>query len=512
MSAQKPVSHLTSGRLLARNTIWNLLGQLLPMAVAVVTIPPLVRGIGVTRFGVLSLAWIVIGYFTLFDLGIGRALTKLVADKLGANEEHSIPPLAWTSLLLLFLLGVLGGLVTFAVSPWLVHRLLKVPLELQAETLYGFYLLALSIPILTATSGLRGILEAQQRFRILNLIRIPMSIFSFAGPLLCLPFSRSLVPVIGILVGGRIIGLLAHVLACFHVVPALGHSLVLERSLIAPLLRLGGWMTVSNLVGPAILYADRFVIGAVLSLSAVSYYTVPFDMVSRLILIPAAISGVLFPAFALSAAQDPDRTELLLRRGVKYVFLAIFPVVLVIVTVAPEILRLWLGAAFADNGSVVLRWLAAGIFVNCLAQMPLTLIQGTGRPDITAKVFLVELPLYLLGLGLLVKAHGIGGAAIAMAGRVTLEAGLLFYYAHRLLLQRSRFLPTLGATVAAGLVILCLGTVPESLAMKAGFLLLCLLTFALVTWFWVLAPQERDYMLGVQPTAAVKTQSLTDVY
>src|SRR6267378_6848515 len=139
MSVSKTVSHLTSGRLLARNTVWNLLGQLLPMAVGVVAIPLLIRGIGVARFGVLSLAWIVIGYFSLFDLGIGRALTKLVADKLGADEEHSIPPLAWTSLLLLFLLGVLGGLVTFTISPWLVHRSLKVPLELQAETLHGFY-------------------------------------------------------------------------------------------------------------------------------------------------------------------------------------------------------------------------------------------------------------------------------------------------------------------------------------------------------------------------------------
>jgi hypothetical protein len=31
-------SHLTSGRLLARSTVWNLLGQLLPMAVGVATI------------------------------------------------------------------------------------------------------------------------------------------------------------------------------------------------------------------------------------------------------------------------------------------------------------------------------------------------------------------------------------------------------------------------------------------------------------------------------------------
>src|ERR1700674_315981 len=174
-------SHLASGRLLARNTIWNLLGLLLPLAVGVVAVPALIRGMGVARVGLLSLAWVVIGYFSLFDLGIGRALTKVVADRLGTNEEKSLPPLVWTSLLLMVLLGVAAGLVTWIISPWLVHRMLKIPEALQAEALRGFYLLATSIPMVTATSGLRGVLEAQQRFRVLSFIRIPMSIFSFAG-------------------------------------------------------------------------------------------------------------------------------------------------------------------------------------------------------------------------------------------------------------------------------------------------------------------------------------------
>src|SRR5690242_10714343 len=118
-------SHLTSGRLLARNTAWNLVGQILPMLVGILTIPVIIRAMVVDRFGVLSLAWIVVGYFSLFDLGIGRALTKMIADKLGANEELTIAPLAWTSLLLLLLLGILGALVTAMVSPLLVHRVLK---------------------------------------------------------------------------------------------------------------------------------------------------------------------------------------------------------------------------------------------------------------------------------------------------------------------------------------------------------------------------------------------------
>jgi O-antigen/teichoic acid export membrane protein len=498
---------LTSGRLLARNTIWNLLGQLLPMAVAVVAIPPLIRGIGVARFGVLSLAWIVIGYFSLFDLGIGRALTKLVADKLGANEEHSIPPLAWTSLLLLFLLGVLGGLVTFAISPWLVYRSLKVPLELQAETLHGFYLLALSIFIVTTTSGLRGILEGQQRFRILNLIRIPMSIFSFAGPLLALPFSHSLVPVIGILVAGRIIGLVAHLFACFHAMPVLQHNFVLQRSIVMPVIHLGGWMTVTNIIGPILLYMDRLLIGHLVSVSAVAYYAAPFDMVFRLTVIPGAVVSVLFPAFAVSLLQDPDRTALLLMRGEKYVFLAIFPLVFLIVTFAPEGLRLWLGPAFAQNSSSLLRWLAVGVFVISLALVPYVLIQSAGRPDITAKLHLAELPVYFALLWLLTRRFGIEGTAIAWVARVVLDAVLLIFYSYWLLPQKPKFLPNLGIAVAGGLAVLYLASLPQSLTMKAAFLTVGLLVFGLAGWFWGLEPSERIFLVGTRTEAPIKVHT-----
>ena len=85
-------------------------------------------------------------------------------------------------------------------------------------------------------------------------------------------------------------------------------------------------------------------------------------------------------------AQDPPRTVLLLRQGVKYVFLAVFPIVLIIVALRAEILERWLGVTFSQNGTEVLRLIADGVFVNSLAQLPFALIQSAGRPDITAKV------------------------------------------------------------------------------------------------------------------------------
>ena len=90
-------SGLTSGKLLAKNTLWNLVGQGVPLITAVFAIPFLIKGLGIERFGVLTLAWMVIGYFSLFDLGLGRALTQLVSAKLGAGDEAQIPRIVWTA-------------------------------------------------------------------------------------------------------------------------------------------------------------------------------------------------------------------------------------------------------------------------------------------------------------------------------------------------------------------------------------------------------------------------------
>jgi len=505
MSVAKPVSHLTSGRLLARNTIWNLLGLVLPMLVGLIAVPPLVRGMGLPRFGVLSLAWVVIGYFSLFDLGIGRALTKLVADKLGAKQESSIPPLVWTSMLLMLLLGMLGSLVALSISPWLVHRGLKVPESLQSETLASFCLLAASIPLVTLTSGLRGFLEAQQRFGILTLIRIPMSLFSFIGPLLVLPFSHSLVPIMLVLMAGRIVACGAHLFACFSAMPELRRSFAVQRSVIRPVISFGGWMTVTNIVGPIMVYLDRFLVSGLLSVGMVAYYTAPFDMVTRLLLIPAGLSGVLFPALAVSLAQDRQRARVLLGRGIKYIFLAVFPIALVVVTFAPEALRLWLGTSFSQHGGSVLRWLTAGVLVNAVAYVPFILIQSAGRPDLIAKLEIVQAPVYLGALWLLTTRFGIAGTAITWTGRIILDAVILFWCSERLLPHEPKLLLKLGLAMAGALAVLWLVALPESLVMKSIFLSVALLAFTITGWFGALRSSERVFLTGTRARTPIES-------
>jgi len=68
-----------TGRLLTRNWGLNLAGQILPLGVAVAAMPYVIHGLGAERFGILSIAWTLLGFCGLLDLGLGRATTKFVA-------------------------------------------------------------------------------------------------------------------------------------------------------------------------------------------------------------------------------------------------------------------------------------------------------------------------------------------------------------------------------------------------------------------------------------------------
>ena len=484
-------AHLTGSRLLARNTLWNLAGNAAPMVVAAICIPLLIKGLGTDRFGVLTLVWAIIGYATLFDFGLGRALTQLVATKLGSGEGHVVPTLVWTSLLLLLLLGLLGAVVVVILTPWLVNHALHVPGVLGRETLYSLYLLAISIPVVISTAALRGLLEAHQRFGLANALRVPMGIFAYAGPLLVLPFSKSLFPVVAVLVAGRIIAWGAHLLLCLKVMPALRYRINWERSAVGPLLRFGSWMTVSNIVAPLMVTLDRFVIGSLLSVGAVAYYATPYEVATKFWIIPGSLLGVMFPAFSTSFVQDRNRTALLYGRTVKYLLLTVFPLILLVVAFAHDGLQLWLGAEFAQHSARVLQWLAVGMFINCLAWPPLAVIQGVGRPDLTAKLHMIELPAYLAALFWLTKMYGIEGAATAWTARVAIDALVLLGLAKRFLpVQPSTHFQTL-LLVAGAVGAFTVAALPHSWEMKGLYLILILLAFLLVAWFLVLSPEER---------------------
>jgi O-antigen/teichoic acid export membrane protein len=422
---------LTRRNLLVKNALWNIAGQVSPLMAAVFSIPILITHLGTTRFGILTLIWMVIGYASVFDLGLSRALTQMIAKRLGHEPDaNDLASLGWTGLTLMTVLGGVGGLLLAVLSPWLVQDILRIPHTLQPETLNSFLFLAAYMPALILSIGLRGILEAYQDFGMINVVRAPLGLFNFVAPLLILPFSKDLSWIVALLILGRLVSTLFYLKAVYR---RMTGPLKLDWSHVGPMLTFGGWMTVSNLISPLMVYMDRFVIAAWVSIHQVAYYTTPFEIITKVLILPVGLVGVMFPAFGTELIHNRPRAQRLYERSVKIIFAVVLPVVLLAIGLARPGLGWWLSPQFAEHSYRVGQILCLGVLFNSLAQPAFALIQASGRPDLTAKLHLFEMPLYAVALALLIPRFGLEGVAWAWTLRTAMDCLLLGLIARQLL-------------------------------------------------------------------------------
>lgn len=437
-----------SKNLLTRNTLLNFFGQIVPLLIGVITIPFIIRGLGTERFGLLSLAWVILGYFTLFDFGLGRATTKFVAEAISRKKRGEIPHLLWTAVTIQMVLGIVGAVVMLVITPFLVKNILNIPTYLIEESKNTFYLLAFSIPIVLISGSFRGLLEAGQRFDLVNFVKVPSSVLIFLLPLFGVLLGFKLTGIIALIICARLGALVAFVIINFRINPSLkkySGSFILFPALLS----YGGWITVSSVASPILVYLDRFLVGSLLSMASVAYYSAPYEAISRFSIIPVSMTMTMFPAFsALEGIKDRPKLAALLSRSIKYIVLVLGPLILVIVLFSDNILRLWLGEEFAQNSTIILQLFGIGILINSFAHPLYSFLQGVGRADVPAKFHLLELPIYVGIAWVFIIKLGIVGAALAWVIRVSLDFALQFIAVSRIYKFSPRILLSNGTSSA----------------------------------------------------------------
>ena len=151
--------------------------MVLPILVGIISIPFAIRGLSNEGFGILSIAWVIVGYFSILDFGISRATMKYVAETLLEKQDAEFSSIVWTASLVNIVFGILGTVILVTVTPYLVESILNISPHLVRQTKLSFYVAACSLPIILFSTSLRGVLGAAQRFDLINLILIPETSF-----------------------------------------------------------------------------------------------------------------------------------------------------------------------------------------------------------------------------------------------------------------------------------------------------------------------------------------------
>lgn len=429
-------------RHVAQNAAWNVGGQLASLAVGLVALPVLLHSLGAARMGIFTLALGLIGFSGLMDLGLGRALTQAVAGSIGeGHSRDGVAALVTRITRLLVFTGIGWGLLLWWSTPWIVRDLLDLKGNLASEAAFGLRSLALSIPFALAATLAMAALEGLQSFRLLSAWRVPLSILQFGLPALVSLWRQDVGWAIAALAVTRVLAMLVWRTLLHRLLPDSGRTKA-DDKVFRHALRFGGWLSVSNLVGPLMVYADRFYLASAFPPATVAYYTLPFDAALRLTVLPQTAVNAIFPALADARGRSAE-SAIMVGAALNALVVLVFPPLIAVATLAYPILAWWLDPSFATHAAPVLRWLLVGVSVNSLAHVPYALLQANGRADVTAKLHVLELPLFAAMLVVMVREIGILGAAAAWTIRVALDCALLFAAAWQLL-------PDIRSTIARG--------------------------------------------------------------
>jgi O-antigen/teichoic acid export membrane protein len=162
--------------------LWTFFGLLVPLLFAALFIPRLLEQIGDERFGILAIAWGLLGFSGLLDLGIGRATTKLTADAIGRRDFDSIPSILQTAIRLSFVMSTYGAVLLCAVLAIGAAAFLKTETVSRFELVSAAFVLSLALPFQAMSSTYKGINEAFLNLKAVSVIRMGLGASTFALP------------------------------------------------------------------------------------------------------------------------------------------------------------------------------------------------------------------------------------------------------------------------------------------------------------------------------------------
>lgn len=414
---------------------WNFAGLALPLVMAAIAVPRLLQLLGPERFGMLALAWGLIGYASVLDLGIGRATTHIVSTlRAGDTEEtHQIPTVLFTATQLTLLAGLAGALLLSIAAFTGIGKFLATSQIQKNELLISALLMAVALPMQALSATYRGINEAFLNFRNISLLRVLLGVANFGLPLLISQYSNKIYWLVGGIVLSRTIAL--------YIYRALAKSCIAHLEISTPrfssdvarnLARFGGWFTVSSVLNPIVAIADRFIIASSISAAATALYVIPYEMVVQSLTVVGAITTVAFPYLSKLRINDPKTAKTIFNRTLLAVTLMMAGVTLLYYFVGGFILKTWLGIEYFEVQSEIVKILSVGLVFYTIGTICISWLHAHGKTNTTAKLNLIEFPINLAIVFFCVKYYGVQGAAVAWVARIFFNALILFYLVKKL--------------------------------------------------------------------------------
>jgi len=302
----------------------------------------------------------------------------------------------------------------------------------------------------------------------------------------------------GVLLAASLLTLAGHLFISGRLLPQL-FELSLEREQMRTMLKFGGAFVGAGLAGTVLVNAEKGILAKTVSTDALGYYSIAFTVAAIVPMFSVAMIQSLIPAFSqLQGKEDLARLNALFSRGLRLNMIVTVPALVVLAIIAQTFFTIWLkNENFVRESTGPLYILLCGLAFSVLAHFPYVSILAAGRTDIFAKLYWIQLVLYVPLVWILTTKFGIAGAAAAWSIRGIVDTFCLFAIAKRVAgvsfrVERvERFCLTIIVMTLPLLLYFYRGELDVLVAVAT---LVALSLYALLVWRWVLEREETVWL------------------
>jgi O-antigen/teichoic acid export membrane protein len=491
--------------MLLRNSLWNLSGSALPSVAALVTIPLLIRALGVEGFGIITLIGSVIGYFGVLDVNLSAGAIKYLAEHHASGDRRRFAETFWFGILFYGLLGLAGALTIHFAAGLLVGRFFEVSAAALADTVLAFQIGALGFALSQAQNYLLVVPQALQRYDRSAQTEAFFGIFVNVASVGAALAGGGIVGVIAVRVAISAINVLylAWLIRSFD----LGLGFCWPRAEVrATLASFSAYAYLSKLASTLHEHGDKLIVGALAGPIAVTFYAVPATLASRILGLTYRLSSVIYPrASALAATERIHELRPIYLGAMRYITYINLAALGMIVLAGDEFLRRWVGEAFVQQGYPVLVLMTVALLADSLTNIPSMVNDALGHPRITGRFALAR---GITGVGMVYLGASLAGIVGAAIGHLAASCAMTILF---LLFVHGRTVPItigetmregLGRSFVVGLLIFCAlfpvkWLIPGGLLGTVAIVSTALFTLALAGLVFVVSVDERAALRAV---------------
>jgi O-antigen/teichoic acid export membrane protein len=413
------------GKKIVRNTIYNSVGRIWLMLVNLLLIPYILHKLGVQVFAVWSLVFVVANYLGVLDFGIRTSFAKYIAEYHTKKDQNSINAVINCGIIFYLIFSLLILILAFLLKEPIVS-LLNIPAAVHDESIFAIMGMVLILSLNNTFSIFESVLVGLQRMDVQNKIMIFASIFNIAGTFFFLEKGfglRGLVLNYGIV---SFVILVLNAYFSYRLLPQIQFGLYwLNKNMFKILFNYGIKMQISNFAFIMHQQADKIILSHFLGLNFVTFYELGQKAANGIRALPILLLTALVPAVSeLEANNNKDKLADLYERGSKYISLLVFPLIFLSITIAPDLINLWVGDKY-PLAVLSFKILVIGYLINVLTGMGTSVVRGIGKPEYETRYAVLTLILQLILSITLVQIIGYRGVLVSVL-ITTVVAALYF--------------------------------------------------------------------------------------